>query len=1194
MGKSYYTGRNNWIGDSFNEIIFNFTNGTRWGLDEKITEKSYVFYAEWHPETNDKTSETQAVYYCHQVAGPELNKKAVIKIRLQVPPERAEKERIILQYLARMKCSSSPQLFDSRLCRQSDAMPVPNGYLLVELMERLPGITLDEEIFWKYGFEKRQKIRASFQRAFDEIGSLRIDPLDTRLPNLIYDEINDKWLKCGPIIYSSPASFCKPYLYHESTSPRTSHNGIVIVAMVLDALGSLGLAANVIQLAHFTSSLISKTYEIYNARPEGTVKERELLLGSQRLGLLADSLTKTLDEQPKSGNLSASEASLLEVSGECKRIAGEFNNRLESVVSAGKKTAWESFSQAVKATFNRDGLERMDRCLKEQKEALLTHLFVVLISQEKLNLETLKTQANDIGSIIVSEFDRVRHSLRDGVPPAFAEGKGRSESSHNEEWKKWCAEHHQEFLQATTNISSILNERNIITEKILKSLYFAEINDRYLGIHEAHKHTFDWIFDKTSSISDHTSFINWLGNTDNTQDLYWISGKPGSGKSTLMRFLFESPKTEDALQAWSASRTLLSASAFFWNSGTDIQKSLTGLLRSLLFQLLEKQPDIVRDIVRPRWRSYEVGVSPSEWIDDELMKTFDRLINLTSKTHRIALFIDGLDEYHSGLTGQRELIKFLKSLARRASVKLCVSSRPWPEFKTAFTRFPTLKLEDLTRGDIERFVQDELGNNAEFSLFEGRDEDECESLMEEVVDRAQGVFLWVFLVVKSLMQRLIKGDTMLQLTNHLNKIPPDLNDYFKLILEGVDAEDKGRAGLYLKVKLASEVPLDLMELSLVEYIQDGFELLDYLKDKPPPNLQPSNIDEQLLLAARRLQSRCKGLLEAHRRWHNGTGPFFVDYLHRTVRDFLQEEDIQAALNASLPKDFDAHEFLCQAYLVWIKIAQKISRGYDVTAEFSTLLEVFFEYALEMEIHSDHSTSSLSRKAELVDIGFGVFAACRSRQNPDFGTRISTAVQYGLQDYVSKMLSLVDHPIFQCKYLSWPDMTQPMTILERAIFGLDHAKDTFTIYARARPRPDRMFPVVPLVEAVVKRVRYENEYKELGSLIRRALSQAKSDREDPSGSLSQTATILLEHAARRYGVVLDQKHTDLRNIQVKRLLKQMSNGPKRSYISGLLKRLVAGSTRSQSHQPSKELADWQLEQDNIYNHNKIYMLDKSFM
>lgn len=685
-------------------------------------------------------------------------------------------------------------------------------------------------------------------------------------------------------------------------------------------------------------------------------------------------------------------------------------------------------------------------------------------------------------------------------------------------------------MTVSRTISSKIDAREKlrIRGEILKSLYFDYIQARYQSISEAHPHTFDWIFDKTKpDEGTFASFINWLEHPGGLEGLYWVAGKPGSGKSTLMRFLSDSPRTKAALETWSGSRTLLSANMFFWHSGSPIQKSLEGLLRSILLDILSQHPDIIPKVASARWRRCELGVSSSEWTNDELKETFKRLVNLTVESHRIFLLIDGLDEYHGTLEQRIHLIRFLKVHAASPNVKICASSREWSEFTNAFGQYPCLKLEELTRPDIQCFVEDRLAKNMEFNLFEDRDEKECKELVNRIVDKAEGVFLWVFLVVQTLMQKLIDGDTMMQVLDELSRIPRDLIDFFKQILEGISPADRARAGLYLKVKLASELPLSLMSLSFLEEIEDD---VDFLERASPQNIESLRNREQL--TARRVQSRCKGLLEVHRgktgkpdvrRYIDCSWPH-VDYLHRTVRDFLKQQHSQETLFADSPNSFDCHEYLCRAVLAWIKMTGTgdwTVMDNSCPPETSLMENKFFGYILEME-----NISSSASSCEVVNLAFEIIPEYLCQAPIRLETRIATALYHSLEDYPMQMLSK-EHDIINVR--AWCKRSRSsLPLLAWAVFGgppdcAEPPPNVFLPTFRFRPYHIKLrsFPSINVVRILLEGGANPNEYIFKDTLWCRFLKAVRST--TPKGrwdvsteatmcNLAKIARLFIEHGA----------------------------------------------------------------------------------
>ena len=93
--------------------------------------------------------------------------------------------------------------------------------------------------------------------------------------------------------------------------------------------------------------------------------------------------------------------------------------------------------------------------------------------------------------------------------------------------------------------------------RVLEALSFPEMHRRYEAVEQAHASTFRWIYSggvgHTGS-SDHATrasatgrFKHWLLSP---RGILHVSGKLGSGKSTLMKLLFESPEVGLGLKEW--------------------------------------------------------------------------------------------------------------------------------------------------------------------------------------------------------------------------------------------------------------------------------------------------------------------------------------------------------------------------------------------------------------------------------------------------------------------------------------------------------------------------------------------------------------------------------------------------------------------------------------------------------------------
>jgi hypothetical protein len=90
-----------------------------------------------------------------------------------------------------------------------------------------------------------------------------------------------------------------------------------------------------------------------------------------------------------------------------------------------------------------------------------------------------------------------------------------------------------------------------------------------------------------------TYIAKWLRSSDG---LFWVSGKPGSGKSTFIKFIANEPKTLGLLSEWSGSKQIIIASYYFWSAGTAMQKSQQGLLSTLLYEIFRQCSEFITPV----------------------------------------------------------------------------------------------------------------------------------------------------------------------------------------------------------------------------------------------------------------------------------------------------------------------------------------------------------------------------------------------------------------------------------------------------------------------------------------------------------------------------------------------------------------------------------------------------------------------
>jgi hypothetical protein len=454
-----------------------------------------------------------------------------------------------------------------------------------------------------------------------------------------------------------------------------------------------------------------------------------------------------------------------------------------------------------------------------------------------------------------------------------------------------------------------------VSRTILRTMYFPEIQRRYERIALAYQETFKWVFQSPTSNNDWADFPAWA--RDKTNPLYWITGKAGAGKSTLMRYIYDHHGTRTALKAWGGERPVITAFFFFWNSGSAMQMSYEGLVRALLYQILDQAPELVSAVLPHRMETgilfgehlVDSGSDEPRWTWDELLRAFRLLISRCTKRYSMAFFIDGMDEFQGNPT---DLIDFMTSL-HVPGVKVCASSRPWVVFEDAFSHRPHLRLENLTHQDIKHYVNSRMTGSPGFRVLQGLDQQVSKELIENVCRKSSGVFLWVALVTQSLLDGLSEGEKLSELQYRLDSIPEDLENLFENILDRLDAKHFERAAQFFQLVRASIRPLTLLDMSFAD--EDD---LDFAIKAPRAQLTVKQVTSRAELMRRRINACCKGLLEAKRNDETRLADTKVEYLHRSVKDYLEQPETSTKLQAASRRDFNADLRLYNAQIMRLK------------------------------------------------------------------------------------------------------------------------------------------------------------------------------------------------------------------------------------------------------------------------------------
>jgi hypothetical protein len=429
-----------------------------------------------------------------------------------------------------------------------------------------------------------------------------------------------------------------------------------------------------------------------------------------------------------------------------------------------------------------------------------------------------------------------------------------------------------------------LNEEQ--KRKLLNSLRFDQIDARQLTIKNAHTKTCTWLLEMydyldwldASKLSEHHGFL-------------WIKGKPGTGKSTLMKFALAN-----------ARKTMKDKTAisFFFNArGEDLEKSTLGTYQSLLLQLLEHFPALQR--VLDSLHCTSILSSSRKWSVESLKVLLEQAV-LSLGESSVICFIDALDECEdSQIRDMTSFLEHVSELAVSAGIKfyICFSSRHYPHITIRKGLSLVLERQDGHSEDITKYIDSEL--KIGHSKI-------AEQLRIKVREKASGIFLWVVLVV-GILNREYEDGRMHVLQRRLEEIPDDLHETFRNIL-AVDSRNRDEQALCIQWVLFSEHPLSPEELY--------FAILSGLGSK---TLLKRKSDEITMDVIKRfILSSSKGLTEITKSMTPK-----VQFIHQSVKDFLVREDTLESVWPGLGQNFrgQSHERLKNSCLNYIDFAHPI-------------------------------------------------------------------------------------------------------------------------------------------------------------------------------------------------------------------------------------------------------------------------------
>lgn len=464
----------------------------------------------------------------------------------------------------------------------------------------------------------------------------------------------------------------------------------------------------------------------------------------------------------------------------------------------------------------------------------------------------------------------------------------------------------------------------------LQSLSFPNMNQRTQNLKSPAEGTCSWFF-------KHEAFVEWLNNRNQTQScgLLWLSGKPGSGKSTLLKEALYRAMTD---MGGSEGHV---ASFFFNAKGDDLEHSPTGMLRSIIHQMCSQDASLLAPLMEfAQSRRVLRGEDRAPWDEAELRAFLKSAIIAHRK--KMIIFIDAIDECDS--SSVRDMADFWREttmIAHRADVRLsvCLSSRYFPTISVKDC--PEIIMEAHNHADIVNFVRRrlDLGMTGKYA--------DQQAIQDKILEKSDGVFLWVSLVVKDILRKHDEGKGLRYLLKHLDSVPRELEDLFHQLLSTEPSST-------MVVRMFHWALLPTKPLRLHEW----HHILAFIGDAVPSSLHQwrqsdvyTETDEQL---EKRITHLSRGLLSFNVSNSNGHEPSddfrsdragagsldlntgesrVVQVIHESVRQYFMEGPGFAVLNPAF-----ADKPLAHAHLSMMSVCL----NYILIDELDALVEARFQ------------------------------------------------------------------------------------------------------------------------------------------------------------------------------------------------------------------------------------------------------------
>ena len=382
-----------------------------------------------------------------------------------------------------------------------------------------------------------------------------------------------------------------------------------------------------------------------------------------------------------------------------------------------------------------------------------------------------------------------------------------------------------------------------------------------------------------------------------------------------MKYLTESARTKDL-----ASKTSIPTfffSYFFYELGDLQEKAFVSLLHAFVYRLLIELHDISKtasSILIQILEPYMPQTRKQPWAQKALQQALRHIAMRSPINAGVVLFIDGLDECDGSHADQLEFLKDLVETSKlsKLSIKICIASRAEVDIRLRLSTYPSLAIHRFTESDIALYVTRRLKTAWELmaSQPDGTTATFDQGLIDNVVCKAEGVFLWVNLVVTQLVMAIEAEAEASDLHRLVARLPEGLKQLYKSIVAKIPQDRLHDAINLLQLTASTNaqkyLPPDYgadtlwktcnaMKEPSTAISEKAYFEGEFRGDDAP------NRKEQCAAMKRRIQSSCRGLVHCDDILNLCEAK--VTFLHRTCVDYVLNTEFFNQMVAKTDRNF---------------------------------------------------------------------------------------------------------------------------------------------------------------------------------------------------------------------------------------------------------------------------------------------------